>query len=72
MKGQAIVMPLAVLYSMTMIGSIGGGWFPSYFMSRGDAPYDGRMKAMLVIAFFRCWCYWRSHWVTSVFGCRCC
>lgn len=52
MKGQAIVMPLAVLYSMTMIGSIGGGWFPSYFMSRGDAPYDGRMKAMLVIAFF--------------------
>jgi ACS family hexuronate transporter-like MFS transporter len=52
MKGQAIVLPLAVLYSMTMIGSIGGGWFPSYFMSRGDAPYDGRMKAMLVIAFF--------------------
>jgi ACS family hexuronate transporter-like MFS transporter len=49
MKGQAIVMPLAVLYSMTMIGSIGGGWFPSYFMSRGDAPYDGRMKAMLVL-----------------------
>ncbi|KQV11499.1 MULTISPECIES: MFS transporter [unclassified Pseudomonas] len=52
MKGQAIVLPLAVLYSMTMVGSIGGGWFPSYFMSRGDAPYDGRMKAMLVIAFF--------------------
>ncbi|MBV4463707.1 MFS transporter [Pseudomonas sp. SWRI79] len=52
MKGEAIVMPLAVLYSMTMVGSIGGGWFPSYFMSRGDAPYDGRMKAMLVIAFF--------------------
>lgn len=52
MKGEAIVVPLAVLYSMTMIGSIGGGWFPSYFMARGYAPYDGRMKAMLVIAFF--------------------
>ncbi len=52
MKGAAIVWPLAVLYSMTMVGSIGGGWFPSYFMARGDAPYDGRMKAMLVIAFF--------------------
>ena len=52
MKGDAIIVPLAVLYSMTMIGSIGGGWFPSYFMSRGCAPYDGRMKAMLVIAFF--------------------
>jgi ACS family hexuronate transporter-like MFS transporter len=52
MKGEAIVIPLAVLYSMTMIGSIGGGWFPSYFMARGYAPYDGRMKAMLMIAFF--------------------
>ncbi|MBC3949847.1 MFS transporter [Pseudomonas folii] len=52
MKGQAIVLPLAVLYSMTMVGSIGGGWFPSYFMSRGDKPYDGRMKAMFVIALF--------------------
>jgi ACS family hexuronate transporter-like MFS transporter len=52
MKGDAIIVPLAVLYSMTMIGSIGGGWFPSYFMARGYAPYDGRMKAMLVIAFF--------------------
>lgn len=52
MKGADMMMPLAVLYSMTMVGSIGGGWFPSYFMARGDAPYDGRMKAMLVIALF--------------------
>ncbi|WJD65162.1 MFS transporter [Pseudomonas kurunegalensis] len=51
MRGQDIVLPLAVLYSLTMIGSIGGGWFPSYFMARGDAPYDGRMKAMLIISF---------------------
>lgn len=47
-----IVVPLAVLYSMTMIGSVGGGWFPTYFINRGHNPYDGRMKAMLVIAFF--------------------
>jgi ACS family hexuronate transporter-like MFS transporter len=46
-----IVVPLAVLYSMTMVGSIGGGWFPTYFINRGDNPYDGRMKAMLMIAF---------------------
>ena len=46
-----IVVPLAVLYSMTMVGSIGGGWFPSYFIARGNNPYDGRMKAMLAIAF---------------------
>jgi len=52
MKGQDIVVPLAVLYSMTMIGSVGGGWFPAYFINRGQTAYDGRMKAMLVIAFF--------------------
>jgi ACS family hexuronate transporter-like MFS transporter len=51
--GQAdIVVPLAVLYSMTMVGSIGGGWFPAYFIARGDSAYNGRMKAMLTIAFF--------------------
>jgi ACS family hexuronate transporter-like MFS transporter len=52
MKGTDIVLPLAVLYSMTMIGSIGGGWFPMYFINKGYNPYDGRMKAMLVIALF--------------------
>ncbi|MEY3498603.1 MAG: hypothetical protein RL308_272 [Bacteroidota bacterium] len=52
MKGTEIVIPLAVLYSMTMIGSIGGGWFPMYFINKGHNPYDGRMKAMLVIAMF--------------------
>lgn len=47
-----IVFPIAVLYSMTMIGSIGGGWFPVYFIKKGYTPYDGRMKAMLLIACF--------------------
>jgi ACS family hexuronate transporter-like MFS transporter len=52
MKGTEIVIPLTVLYSMTMVGSIGGGWFPMYFINKGYNPYDGRMKAMLVIALF--------------------
>jgi ACS family hexuronate transporter-like MFS transporter len=52
MKGTDIVLPLAVLYSMTMIGSIGGGWFPMYFINKGYNPYDGRMKAMFFIALF--------------------
>jgi ACS family hexuronate transporter-like MFS transporter len=50
MQKTEIALPLAVLYSMTMFGSIGGGWFPTYFINRGANPYDGRMKAMLVIA----------------------
>lgn len=48
--GTEIMLPLSVLYSMTMFGSIGGGWFPTYFIKKGYTPYDGRMKAMLFIA----------------------
>lgn len=45
-----IMLPLAVLYSMTMFGSIGGGAFPMFFINRGYTAYDGRMRAMLLIA----------------------
>ena len=47
-----IMLPLAILYSMVMFGSIGGGWFPTYFINKGYTYYDGRMKAMFVIAMF--------------------
>lgn len=50
MEKTAIMVPLTVLYSMTMVGSIGGGWLPTYFINKGATPYDGRMKAMLLIA----------------------
>lgn len=50
MTGTQIMLPLIVLYSMTMIGSIGGGWFPAYYMKKGYVAYDARMKAMFVIA----------------------
>lgn len=50
MEGTEIMLPLTVLYSLTMFGSIGGGWFPMYFIRKGYEPYDGRMRAMLLIA----------------------
>ncbi len=50
MEKTEVMLPLAVLYSMTMFGSIGGGWFPVYFMKKGFTAYDARMKAMFVIA----------------------
>lgn len=52
MSPTEMVVPLAVLYSMTMVGSIGGGWFPAYFINRGASVYQGRLRAMLTIAFF--------------------
>lgn len=48
---EAIMLPLATLYTIAMIGSVTGGWFPVYFIKKGYTAYDGRMKAMLLIAF---------------------
>jgi ACS family hexuronate transporter-like MFS transporter len=49
-SSTGMMLPLSVLYSLTMIGSIGGGWFPMYFINRGYEVYTARMKAMLIIA----------------------
>ena len=46
------MLPLVVLYSMVMIGSVAGGWFPAYFIKKGYSAYDGRLKAMFIIALF--------------------
>ncbi|HMT75035.1 MAG TPA: MFS transporter [Chitinophagaceae bacterium] len=41
-----------VLYLITLL-SIVGGWLPTYFVEKkGMNPYAGRMKAMLIFAFF--------------------
>jgi ACS family hexuronate transporter-like MFS transporter len=50
MTGMQVAFPLAVLYTISTIGSITGGWFPMYFIKRGNDPYAGRMKAMMIIA----------------------
>lgn len=40
-----------VLYLITML-SILGGKLPTYFINKGMNPYAGRMRAMLIFAFF--------------------
>ena len=41
-----------VFYTITLL-SIIGGWLPTYFVEKkGMNPYAGRMKAMLIFAFF--------------------
>ncbi len=43
---------LFVLYAITLL-SIIGGWLPSYFVTKkGMNPYAGRMRSMLIFAFF--------------------
>ncbi|GHV52262.1 hexuronate transporter [Bacteroidia bacterium] len=52
LEGTQQILPLTVLYTIVML-SIIGGWLPSYFIDKkGMNPYAGRMKAMLIFAFF--------------------
>lgn len=52
MEGTQIALPIAILYTITVVGSVFGGKFPTYFINKGMNPYAGRMRAMLIIAFF--------------------
>ncbi len=47
---EAVIAPLSILYTLAMVGSVAGGWFPMYFINKGYGVYDGRMRAMLTIA----------------------
>ncbi|RYY40248.1 MAG: MFS transporter [Chitinophagaceae bacterium] len=52
MQGTQTSVPLFVLYGITLLSLI-GGWLPTYFVDKkGMNPYEGRMKAMLIFAFF--------------------
>lgn len=52
MSSTQIMFPLALLYTITMLGSIGGGWFPNFYLKKGLNIYQARMKAMITIAVF--------------------
>jgi len=52
MLPDEIAFPIGVLYTITVFGSVFGGKFPTYFINKGMNPYAGRMRAMMIIAFF--------------------
>lgn len=52
MDSTQSAFPLFILYVITLV-SIVGGWLPTFFVEKkGMNPYSGRMKAMLIFAFF--------------------
>lgn len=52
MDSTQSAFPLFILYLITLL-SIIGGWLPTYFVDKkGMNPYEGRMRAMLIFAFF--------------------
>ncbi len=44
-------LPLAFIYTMTTVGSIGGGWVSGFMIKKGMTPYNARKYTMLIFAF---------------------
>jgi MFS transporter, ACS family, hexuronate transporter len=44
-------LPLAIVYTVTTIGSIGGGYLSSWFIKKGWPVFKARKIAMLIFAF---------------------
>ncbi len=45
-----LILPMLIIYGMADLGSIGGGWLSSYFLTRGWTLSGARKTAMLISA----------------------
>jgi Sugar phosphate permease len=50
MTKTELAFPIAVVYTMAMFGSIGGGWLSGYFINKGWPIYKARRTALLCFA----------------------
>ncbi|UOQ55705.1 MFS transporter [Hymenobacter cellulosivorans] len=50
LKGTAVSLPVAVVYILSSVGSIGGGWIPLNFIKNGWPAFKARKTSMLLIA----------------------
>ncbi|WP_078011679.1 MFS transporter [Hymenobacter sp. CRA2] len=50
LKGTDIAFPVAMVYILSSVGSVGGGWIPMNFIKNGWAPFKARKTSMLLIA----------------------
>jgi ACS family hexuronate transporter-like MFS transporter len=51
-EGTGVMLPVALVYTMSTVGSIFGGWLPLYFIRKGWQVYRSRKTSMLIYAFF--------------------
>ena len=52
LKGTEVSIPIALVYTMTTVGSIFGGWLPKRFMEKGMDANKARKTAMFIYALF--------------------
>ena len=50
-KGTAIALPVAAVYTMSAVGSIFGGWLPMYLIKNNWPVFKARKSSMLLYAF---------------------
>ena len=51
LKGTAVAMPVAVVYMISTVGSVFGGWLPLKLVSGGWPIFKARKTSMLIYAF---------------------
>ena len=49
--GTAVVLPIALVYTLSTIGSVAGGWLPLNLIKKGMPVYKARKMSMLIYAF---------------------
>lgn len=49
--GTGVALPVAIVYTMSSVGSICGGWLPLYFIRHGWPVFRARKTSMLIYAF---------------------
>ena len=50
-KGTGLAIPVATVYILSTVGSIGGGWLPMYLIRNNWAAFKARKSSMLIYAF---------------------
>lgn len=51
LKGTDVALPVALVYMISSIGSIGGGWLPMNLINKGMPAFKARKTSMLIYAF---------------------
>jgi MFS transporter, ACS family, hexuronate transporter len=52
LKGTQVSLPVALVYTMSTFGSVGGGWLPYNLINKGWPVFKARKTSMLIYAFF--------------------
>ena len=50
-EGTGVALPVALVYTMSTVGSIWGGWLPMYFIKKNWPVFRARKISMLIYAF---------------------